>query len=110
MPQRSEYPFFRIHVLSRFETAHNRAIALMRAVLDSPTPLTGLVALAKAQQAYHAQAAQILSGIQASLEESAVSNLSCQICCKDSSQLLSNRRLPKQSTASPEFRDGCRLV
>lgn len=44
----------------------------MRAVLESPSSLTGLVNLIKAQQAYHAKAAETLQGIIPDLEETAV--------------------------------------
>jgi len=47
------------------------AINLMRACLESPTPVTALASLVKAQQAYHAQAADALASIQRELDAAA---------------------------------------
>ena len=46
-----------------------RAINLMRACLESPTPLSALANLVKAQQAYHARSAEILAGIVGEMED-----------------------------------------
>lgn len=48
------------------------AIQLMKTVLDNPEPIKNLNELAKAQLAFHATAAEILSGAQGELEELAV--------------------------------------
>ncbi|KAK9893309.1 hypothetical protein P389DRAFT_156288 [Cystobasidium minutum MCA 4210] len=53
-------------------TATEEAINLMRAVLDNPDSLKSLSSLVKAQQEYHAKAAEILAGITDTIEESAV--------------------------------------
>jgi hypothetical protein len=53
-------------------TSARRAITLMRGVLESPSSLTALVNLVKAQQAFHAKAAETLGAIVSDLEEAAV--------------------------------------
>lgn len=48
------------------------AINLMRSVLENPEPIKNLAALIKAQQAFHAAAADSLAAVQGELEEASV--------------------------------------
>ncbi|KAK4702990.1 hypothetical protein P7C70_g3233, partial [Phenoliferia sp. Uapishka_3] len=52
--------------------ATEEAINLMRAVLENPEPIKNLASMIKAQQAYHAKAAEALFNIQAEVEEANV--------------------------------------
>ncbi|KAM0793148.1 hypothetical protein ACM66B_000623 [Microbotryomycetes sp. NB124-2] len=53
-------------------TATEEAINLMRQVLDNPEPIRNLNSLVRAQQQFHAEAAEALASVQAEFEEAAV--------------------------------------
>jgi len=44
----------------------------MRQVLESPSPLTSLASLVKAQQVFHTKSSEILAAIEGEIEESAI--------------------------------------
>ncbi|KAM0756262.1 hypothetical protein T439DRAFT_320963 [Meredithblackwellia eburnea MCA 4105] len=56
----------------RLVNATEEAINLMRAVLENPEPIKNIASLVKAQQAYHAKAAEALAAITADVDEAVV--------------------------------------
>ncbi|GAA95319.1 uncharacterized protein L969DRAFT_101415 [Mixia osmundae IAM 14324] len=56
----------------RLVTETEQAIGIMASLLANPEPIKNIAALAKAQQSYHEQAAKVLQGITASLDEASV--------------------------------------